>query len=380
MGLLRKAIAYFFILIIFGGCAPSVIKLESFKDESPLAQYGKTSNRNFYFDETITSSFKEKWEAEINGGFANSSVVIYDSAVFVNDLSGRIYSFSIKNGKTLGQLKYKGAISSTPIIHNTTLIFVVSEINENSSTLYYYDFNSGREIASVEIKGRYLSEMLKLSDGIVLISETGQALKYDFFGKNIWRNSSKQYVHSSPASDGNFIVYGNDVGEITSLNSKDGSLIYRKKIGNTFSAGAVISNNMIFIGDDEGIFYSIDIKSGDVNWEIHTGSKIKMEAVTNGDEIIVANLKGYLFKLTRDGKQIWKREINGLLNITPALTKNFLVLPDANKKIYFVSCDDGEIVDSIILDGRVKLNPVIKNNLLFIGYENGNLTAYELAK
>lgn len=377
MGFLKKALAYLIILVFTGGCAPSIIKLETFKDETPISQYGQSARREFYVDKKVNVQLTEKWEAEINGGFSNSSVTVYDSAVFINDLSGRIYCFSIKNGKTLGHLKYKGSISSTPIVNNKTLIFVLTEINENSSTLYYYDFNSGKEIADDEIEGRYLTELLKLSDGVVLISETGLALKYDFSGKKIWGNSTGQFVHSTPASDGKVIVFGNDAGEIIALNSNDGGLIYKKKIGNTFSSGAVIFNNNILIGDDEGLFYSVDLNNGDVVWKIRTGSKIKMEAAANENEIFIGNLKGNLYKLSSDGKQIWEKETKGLLNITPLLTNNLLILPDANKKIHFINRETGNIIHTIQLEGRVKLCPVIKNNILQIGYENGNLTAYE---
>ena len=54
-----------------------------------------------------------------------------------------------------------------------------------------------------------------------------------------------------------------------------------------------------------------------------------------------------------------------------------MILPDANKKVYLISRDTGEIINSLTLDGRIKLSPVINKNLLFIGYENGNLKAYE---
>jgi outer membrane protein assembly factor BamB len=380
MGFLKKITAYIFAAIIINGCAPSIIKLETFKDVNPYSQYGRSALREFYYEGTVSINLVEKWESQINGGFSNSSITVYDSAVFINDLSGRIYCFSIKNGKTLGQLKYKGSISSAPIIHNTYLIFVVSEINENSSTLYYYDFNLGKEIVSVEIEGRYLNEMLKISDGIVLISESGIALKYDFSGKKIWSNSINNFTHSSPASDGNLIVFGNDNGEITALNSKNGNLVYKKKIGAMFSAGAVISNSKILIGDDDGIFYSLHLTSGELIWKFETSSKIKSEAIVNDEEIFITNLKGDVYNLTSEGKQNWKKKTDGLLNITLLLTDNILILPDSNKKIYFMSRDNGDVLETITLDGRVKLSPVIKNNILFIGYENGILTAYDLAK
>ena len=224
MGLLKKIFIYLYFIIFIGGCAPSLIKLETYKDDDPYSQYGKSSQREFYYDQAISLNLTEKWESQINGGFSNSSVTVYDSAVFVNDLSGRIYCFSIVTGKTLGQLKYKGSIFTTPIIHESFLIFALVNNNENTSTLIYYDFKLGKEIASVEIIGRITVEMLKVNDGIILISETGHVHKYDFSAKLIWEYETKSFVHSSPASDNKYVVFGNDDGEIIWIDARNGNI------------------------------------------------------------------------------------------------------------------------------------------------------------
>lgn len=381
MGLLKKVFTYLCFIIFIGGCAPSIIKLETFKDDNPYSQYGKSSKREFYYDQTISLNLTEKWESQINGGFSNSSVTVYDSAVFVNDLSGRIYCFSLASGKTLGQLKFKGSIFTTPIIHNSLIIFVLVNSNENSSTLIYYDFKLGKEIASVEIIGRITVEMLKVDDGIILVSETGHVYKYDFSAKLIWDYETKSFVHSSPASDNKYVVFGNDDGEIIWIDARNGNLIDRKKIGGSFFCGTVISGNEIYIGNDDGNLYSIDLDSRNINWSFQTHAKIKMEAVVNQSEIFIGNLSGDFYKIAKlDGKQMWKTETKGLLNLTSLMTPEYLILPDANKKVYLISVATGEIVDTILFEGRVKLNPVIQNNLLFIGYENGNLRAYEITQ
>ena len=378
MGFLKNVIVYLLFLIFISGCAPSVIKLDTNEDNDPYSQFGKTSQREFYYEYPMNIDLTEKWESEINGGFTNSSVVIYDSAVFINDLSGRIYCFSIVNGKTLGKLKYKGSIFTTPIIHNTALMFAISRDNENTTILIYYDFKLGKEISSVEIYGRVIVEMVKVNDGIILITETGHVQKYDFSAKLVWDYETKAFVHSSPASDNIYLVYGNDDGEIICVDSRNGNLVYRKRIGALFYCGAVISDNEIFIGDDNGTLYSIDLNSGNVNWSFQTNGKIKMEATADTNSVVIGNLNGELFKLRKsDGKQTWKTETHGLLNSTPLLTPKYLIVPDVNKKLYFISADKGAVVDSILIEGRVKLSPVIKNNILFIGYENGNLKAYE---
>lgn len=379
MGLLRRLSKYFIVLLFINGCASSLIKIDTLKDENPLLQYGGTSNRNFIYKQTITGTIAERWEAEINGGFSNSSVTIYDSAVFVNDLSGRIYCFSLANGKTLGQLKYKGSIFTAPVIQKSLIIFAVVSDKENISTIYFYDYKNGKEL-SVEIEGRVTNQLLNVDDGIILLAETGHLYKYDYKGNLVWQYETKSFCNSSPASNNKVIVCGNDDGEIITVDINNGKLIYRKKIADSFFSGAVIFEDEAFAGNDRGNLYSIDLNSGNVNWSFQTGAKIKMEAVVAEDGIFIGNLRGELYKLSRDGKQIWNMDTKGLLNVTPILTIEYLLLPDANKKVYFISRDTGEIVNSITLDGRVKLSPVINKNLLFIGYENGNLKAYEFVQ
>jgi len=375
-------------MLLAGGCNTSLIRLESYQDDEPYSQYGKSPYRDFRYAKPISLAFTEKWEASINGGFTNSSVTVYDSAVFVNDLSGRLFGFSILNGKTLGQLKFKGSIFTTPVIQNSLIIFAVASEKENISTLHYYDFKAGTELSSVEIEGRVTNQLLKLNDGIILLSETGHLYKLDYRGKIIWQYDTKNFCHSSPASNNKVIVFGNDNGELLcidegDINGKtdfDSRLIYMKKVGGPFLCGAVISEDVIYIGNDDGNLYAIDINSGNVNWSFQTNAMIKMEAVVSENEVFIGNLSGEFYKLSKnDGNLIWKINTNGLLNSTPLMTPEYLILPDMNKKVYFISVDSGDIVDSLMLDGRVKLSPVIKNDLLFIGYENGNLRAYDIS-
>lgn len=366
-------------MILVSGCAPSVIKLNTYMDDNPYTQYGKTSEREFHYDEAINLVLNEKWETTINGGFSNSSITAYDSVIFINDLSGRIYCFSIMSGKTLGQLKFKGSVFTTPIIHNSFIIFAIISNNENSSTLVYYDFKLGKEISSVEISGRVTVEMVKVDDGIILITETGQIIKFDFSAKQIWQYKTESFVHSSPASNSKYVVFGNDKGEIICIDVLSGNPVYRKKIAAPFFCGTVICENTVYIGNDDGNLYSIDLTSGNVNWAFQTNAKIKMEAVVSENEIYFGNLSGRFYKISRtDGTIIWETNTNGLLNVTPLRTKNVLIVPDANKNVHFISGDRGEIVNSLLIEGRAKLTPVIKNNLLFIGYENGKLRAYEI--
>lgn len=387
MGFLKYNFIISFVSLFIFGCAPSLIKINVYPDLEPNLQYGKIAERNFFYPIKINPQLIERWETSINGGFAFSSISAYDSTLFVNDLSGRIYCFSTAKGKTLGLLKYKGAVFTTPVIHKSKIIFAVASEKENISVIYFYDFKNGKEIASKEAAGKITNQLVLLDDGVCALSENGVLYKLSFTGEILWQYDTKSFCHSSPSSYSNYIAFGNDEGEIICIGLNDSALkntsnyklIYRRKIGNAFLGGTVISENQIFIDDANGKLYSIDLITGSVNWSFNSGYKITMEAVAAENYIYFGNLKGEFFKLSRqDGSIIWKSQTKGLLNITPLLTDNFIILPDGNRKLHFVDKEKGEIIKSFSFDGRLKLNPVIKNNLLFIGYDNGILKAYEI--
>lgn len=95
------------------------------------------------------------------------------------------------------------------------------------------------------------------------------------------------------------------------------------------------------------------------------------------DKIYFGNLAGELFCLNNTGTLLWKISTGGVLNATPFATGNFLVVPDMNKKFYFVDVNSGKIEKTYNVDGRIRLSPVIFRNILFIGYDRGELQAYE---
>jgi len=59
------------------------------------------------------------------------------------------------------------------------------------------------------------------------------------------------------------------------------------------------------------------------------------------------------------------------------VTENLIILPDVLYEIHFLDKQSGNLIKSIPLDGRAKLSPVIHKNILFIGFDDGVIRAYE---
>ncbi len=382
MGFLKtKLIILAILLMMLFGCAKSIIKIAAKKDDNPFRMFGKVPSREFYVPVNVSDSLNLVWENSVNGSFTNSSVSVYDDLVFVNDLSGRVYCFRFDDGKQLGKIKYKGAVYSAPIPFKNLLIFPVALEKENFTELVYYDYSAGEELEIIELPGRVLTEMIAVEDGVIFSTEIGAVFKFDLYGKKVWETHTRVPTRSSPSMKNNLLIFGNDKGEIISLDTSTGDSVYVSNVGGSFFSGSTIVDNVIYIGNSNGKLYALNLVDGKVIWEFDSEAKILMTPAADEENIVFGNLAGLLFSLNKtDGTLNWKTKFRGVLNTTPLLLKNRIVVPEVFFSFHLVDKKDGSVIKDFQLDGRAKYSPVYYKDILFIGYDNGNLSAYEFVE
>ncbi len=377
MGFLKKY--YYLIIIIFlSACSASLIKINVKLPSYLHPIYGNSSQRNFYYSVQLSDSIKSLWRSNTYGGFNNSSVVLYDSLVFVADLTGRVYTFNINNGKQLGVIKTKGTIFSTPLVFNYRVYYPLVRVEDKITELIVYDFFIGKEIYRIEIEDLITNQILYEENYLYLISDDGTVYKYSLEMNLIWKSETYQEVNCVPALNNNDLFIGNSSGELLKLNKNDGKIIIRKKLSSRFLSGITISSNTLFIGDDEGNLLSLKSSDLKLNFRVNTNSRIIMNPVVDESNIFIGNLAGDFFCYDKfNGNIKWSKKLNGLFNSTPIATINRIIVPDSFKAIWILDKTDGTIIKKIELEGRAKLSPVLVNNKLIIGYDDGILEAYE---
>jgi len=340
--------------------------------------FGKIPERKFFENISIQDSLLLKWSAETNGGQSCTSIVIYNNILFVSDLSGRIYAFDRTTGKLFGYEKYSGSIPVAPVVNDLRIFFIVNDFNERTSTLNIFDFINGKVLYESKIFGGVNSEMLKLKDGIVVLTTAGELIKFNLVNTREWSVPTKVTAKSSPASDGELILFGNEKGELIAVSAKDGSIKYRTKISDGIEGSITIDEVNAYFGDNNGNIFSVKASDGKINWCINTNHKIISTPVYNENKIYIGNLAGEIFCLNKtDGKLIWKIQVNGVVNTTPLLFKNYLVQPDLNRKVHFINTQTGKIEKTIEYERRVKLSPVYYGGIIYMGADRGIINAYQ---
>ena len=369
--------AYTILLFALNNCTQPIALKNMSMDEPGYFMYGKIPQRTFYEDVQI-GEIVEKWNNETAGSHSNSSVIIFNNTVFVSDLSGRIYAFDKTNGKMLGYEKFNGSIETTPIVYKLRLIFVLNEKLENYSTLVVFDFMNGKILNETKIYGGVSNQLLRLEDGIIALTDNGELIKFDFTGNEVWSVKTFSYTSTSPASDGNIIIFGNQKGELIIV-SADGEIKSKINFKHALTSGMIIENTSLYFANNTGVLYSFDLNEEKINWSFGTGYKILSTPALDKENVYAGNLNGDFFSLDKNtGKLNWQIRTNGIINTTPLITNDFIVQPNVDKKVMFINPSNGTIENTIEFDRRTKLTPVLYDSLLFLGSDRGILHAYKI--
>ena len=131
---------------------------------------------------------------------------------------------------------------------------------------------------------------------LVAVDPTGQG---DVTQTHVrWRVRRGVPAKPSPVSDGKLIYMVSDDGIISAVSLADGSLLWQKRVGGTYSASPLLSGENVFIGNHEGELTIF--RTGDsfqkVN-EVDFGEQIMASPVPINDDLLIRTKEAvYRFK------------------------------------------------------------------------------------
>lgn len=377
MGFLKKIILVISSFLFLFSCTQPLILKNTFIDDKSVLSFGLNEKRTFYVAESISDSLEFMWTAVTNGSQPNTSLLVVDEYLIAADLSGRIYAYNKENGKVAGYEKYTGAISVAPVINSLRMFFIVNEKNQFYSRLIMYDYINSKILAEDRINGSVTNEMLRLADGIVVVTDRGELIKYNYAAQREYSVKINEPVLSSPAANENIIALGTMRGNLILIDRNEGKIIFREEVSSPVEGAFTFDGDNTFFGDSQGYLYSFNTRTKNINWKFGTGARIISTPVFDDNKVIVGNLSGKLFSLNKEtGKKIWTYDTNGSINTTPLLTKTVLIQPDANKKVHLISPSLGLVFRTLEFDRRVKLSPLLRGGILYLGSDRGNIHAF----
>ena len=319
--------------------------------------------------------------------------LIYDNNIFLYDLSGNVFKFSILNKKLVWKFNfYKKRYKKIPInlklkISDNNLI-----VSDNLGYLYILDIQTGNLNWAKNFGVPFRSSIKTEKENIFLLNQDNKfyiinkkdgekKINFETF-PSILKSELETSISLDQSKNNLFFV--TSAGQLYSINYKTNNLNWLINLSMTNKGQSkkfFFSSPIIFIKDTLYIStsistYSINAINGSINWELPFSTYVRPAISENF--IILASNDGFILNLDiKTGKVLWSKSLfksSDKLNpkkigqIKSLLLASNKILVSTSKGFFiFIDYKDGKIFNFTKASGNGFFsNPVIVNKKIFV--------------
>jgi outer membrane protein assembly factor BamB len=396
---------------------------------SDWLQFQGGADKNACTDEDGPLSVSSSWETHLYGGGwmgMDSVPLVVDDYVYAKSYNPSLYRFSLAGSKTTVNSTGGGGLQNAVSASNGSVIFDLSTGYMNQfPTIKAIDLSTDNVIWTAtfgDSVSYQCSCPILYDDGYLYVGNTrmsggdstnltddGSYYCFDENGNEIWSTPSSDnvgYYWAGACSVGEYIVYGNDAGNVTLVEKADGDVVDSFDISDVFSDDNQIRSTCVYYDDgtDERIYftskggiyyvgltnnggtYSFDTSSTGSNTGISSSTSTPAIDIDEG-VVYVCGTSG-LYALDADDLTTTWTHAGGASKASPVISDD---LDDGDNVIYYVTgldsiCygvrDDGnsytELFDYPPTNDNYGLQGVaISGGMIFYGNDDGYLFGIE---
>lgn len=247
-----------------------------------------TENGILYAYETATGA--EKWKYTV-GDMIQGSANRVDlpegkkGIVALSQADGSIHCVALESGRKLWQTEPIERCDGSASVGNGKII-----MGSCASALHVFSVEDPRKSADIDLGGdSQVAGGVALSDHVAFAgTRTGSVCAVDVrAGEILWTNSdSKRETFTTPAVNGESVVFGSDDGKVYRLNRDTGKKIWEFDTEDSPSSPVIAGDRVVV--SSGGAVYLLDLKTGKKIWSAEVSDEITSPAVVGGMVIVGA--------------------------------------------------------------------------------------------
>jgi outer membrane protein assembly factor BamB len=151
-------------------------------------------------------------------------------------------------------------------------------------------------------------------------------------GKVAWQHDTAgaPRMASSPAVDGDEVVYHTMGGRVYVLDRRNGHLKWSWNAGSAIESSPVVVKGIDYFGTASGEMYALDLRRHTLRWRRYLGAKITSSAALAGTRLFIGDYAGRIWALSpRTGATRWVGSVNGKVYGTPAVAHGRVFVPSS---------------------------------------------------
>jgi outer membrane protein assembly factor BamB len=192
-------------------------------------------------------------------------------------------------------------------------------------------------------------------------------------GKFEWVHSTPgaPLMASSPAVDGNEIVYHTMSGWVYVLDRTNGHLEWSWNAGSAIESSPIVVNDIDYFGDAAGEMYALDLRTHTLKWRKYLGAKITSSAAISGGRLFIGDYDGRIWALSpASGATRWVGRVSGKIYGTPAVDGGRVFVPSVAYSLWAFSTS-GRSLWHVSTGSYVYSSPAVADGVVCFGAYNG---------
>lgn len=342
--------------------------------------YGGNIGRTNAARTEIDPPLKAAWEYDASAGFGPYSGAISGGYLFVGNLAGEVHVIEIATGRPVGSCDFGTSIAGSPIIDRGEMYVALSRSDES---VLAYNLVTGTVDWRAKV-GDIETSPLLIGRKLYVTTMQGTLVCIDCSdGRIAWTFSlparvRTRIIRSSPASDGERIIFGADDGALYAVGADDGALQWSAKTGATIVASPSVALGKVFVGSLDKTFYAFDARTGARVWKQPLGSNIFASQAVNDRSVFVGTSGHYVYSLdAQTGSIVWRAATTSVVNSPPLVSGSVVYVGCLDKTLYAYAAGTGELLWQTKTDGRIKTMPLASNDILFVLAEDRSVLAFK---
>ena len=293
-----------------------------------------TSKNAFNIIDNSNGILDWKYEIDVsNHAISNNSIPTIDSShnVYFGTRNNYLHCINPSIRKHLWQYKAGSSIQSTPVIDNYGHIF----FGANDGKIYDMSGNGTEISPTTPVVAMYMLDVRHTG----VSQYTGPTTQ----PSNVWNTpapfvSGNLFVSPSISIGSTGILYlGSNDGYIYSINSSNGSQIWKTQVNDTnrvpftspnsiYTTPAIGSDGTIYIGSNEGYIYALN-QDGTIKFSYNAGYPLQSSPIIDSNDAIYFGAGNRVYSIGDAGYKGYSKwlapfDTSGNVNSSPALGQN----------------------------------------------------------
>ncbi len=170
-------------------------------------------------------------------------------------------------------------------------------------------------------------------------------------------------------------VSGN--GRMRAFEPLQGRLLWEIDLKKSILTRLSVSGNDLYLAAYDGSLQRFDVQSGRILNTAHFPAAFHQPVSICGEAVYATTADSRLYRLDRQTlRTLWMSELKAPCTLPVYCFSDYLLTADAAANLLFIDPEQGRLVKSLPVDGRVRTGPVFHGNDLLFGMEYNRLIQF----